>query len=597
MKTIKKINKYLIEHYPLIWNTRLVWMLAFALVLHLGFFIAGFVSIKNHKDISVHYSLEQFYYDTPAVFVGTLISIISLLIWLIFYLQNNAFKNFYKLRSGSLFLQFCILFIIFFSNVTHYFSYTSGITTKIKSLYTWENIDADIKKFNNAALFLLENKSNYTIKNKEYPDPFPLEMESTSSERFLPRKIDTSKSYFRYEGKYYQFYKINHELIQQDIKQERLESIVTEVPEEMEEEAYEEGYYDITDFKYRIVYDVSNFKKLTRPNLRNFSKELYNYGQDSVDTQNRLKYYKTLLDKKDTDLLKNELESFLSLAKKYTLKNNLNTRDWLHLINVGNDYEFITDIKSREVVRDYKKEEFKQDYFRWKTTIDTVSLANKTHPKDKIFFSKFPRTSDGKFALVKRQKKEFFSEIPFLQLGNLDYFFKNVYTTFHPSFNYAALYFLISVSLVLAILIFLFKTTGIKNILLSAVAAGVILILLLLLIFISERYFKFATSKEIGLLISIITGATVILLSIVSLVRKWKKIITSILFSLALFTIPLTTTLTIFFYRNSLRHLERNSNSFLIWFEDYGFWFITSVAIISVFIYAKQIRNWKSWPQ
>ncbi|MGZ8537004.1 MAG: hypothetical protein ACXWV9_02020, partial [Flavisolibacter sp.] len=44
---IKRINQHLLTHYPLIWNTRIIWVLSANFILHLLFFLAGFASINS----------------------------------------------------------------------------------------------------------------------------------------------------------------------------------------------------------------------------------------------------------------------------------------------------------------------------------------------------------------------------------------------------------------------------------------------------------------------------------------------------------------------------------------------------------------------
>ena len=369
MKTIKKINKYLVEHYPLIWNTKLVWMLAFAIIVHFTFFIAGFLSVNTQSDVSSHYNLEGFYYDSPAFLIGVLTSIISLLIWIIFYLKNNAFKNFYPLKKGTLFIQFCILFLIFFTNITHYYSYKKGVTSKIKTLYNWNEIDTDIKKFNNAAIFFLKNRTNYEIEEKEYPDPFPLESVSTDSKRFLGIRIDTTKPYLKYNDKYYQFYKAEKILLSKDIDNE---------------EYISNGIYNKTDytggggrhsFRYRNVYDVTPFKNLFVPNLYNYSQEFIDYGQTDADSKKRVKKYYNLLNKKDSNSIENELKKFFVLADKYNVKHNLNIIDWMYLINLENDYKYIINIKDRKP-DGYKEEQYRDSYFKLKKRLKITVISS-----------------------------------------------------------------------------------------------------------------------------------------------------------------------------------------------------------------------------
>ncbi|SNR15853.1 VIT1/CCC1 transporter family protein [Tenacibaculum jejuense] len=583
METIKKINKYLVEHYPLIWNTRLVWMLTFAVVLHLAFFIAGYFSVNTQKDVSSHYSLEGFYFDSPAILIGVLISIISLLIWIIFYLKNNAFKNFYPLKKGTLFIQFCILFLIFFTNITHYYSYKKGITTKIKVLYDWENIDADIKKFNNAAIFFLKNRSNYTIKAKQYPEPFPLQVVSTERTDYLGVTIDTTRAYLRHDGEFHQFFKIDEELIAKDSKN----NVFTE------DGIYDEESYvrNNQPFKYRIVYDISSYKELITPNLYNFSQEFISYGQDSIDYRNRLIHYQKLLDKKDESVISNELDQFYNLAKQYEVEHNLKKEDWLYLINLENDYKYIINIQDRKPQK-YEINKLKLNYFKTKKRVDTILIPNTQHKKDYLYYSRFPKTADGKSVLIEKDYDEYFDYIPYCDFGRLNIFFRNVYYTFHPTFDIASLYAFIILSLIFSLLIFLFKTTDIRNILLSVVAAGIVLIFGILLIYIADKYLGF--NNRIGIFIALLLNILIVVFSILGLIGKWRKTLVSILFSLALFAIPLVVLFSYLYYRELLGYPDRTKDLFILWFDDYGFWFTIIIWIISIYFYSKSIRKWKA---
>ncbi|WP_442266563.1 hypothetical protein ACSIGC_02370 [Tenacibaculum sp. ZS6-P6] len=586
MKTIKKINKYLVEHYPLIWNTKLVWMLAFAIIVHLTFFIAGFLSVNTQSDVSSHYNLEEFYYGSPAFLIGVLTSIISLLIWIIFYLKNNAFKNFYPLKKGTLFIQFCILFLIFFTNITHYYSYKKGVTSKIKTLYNWNEIDTDIKKFNNAAIFFLKNRTNYEIEEKDYPDPFPLEVVSTKREDYLGITIDTTRAFIKHNDEYYQFFKINHELIAEDVKNNVF----------ADEGIYDEDSYveNSQPFKYRIVYDISSYKELITPNLYNFSREFISYGQDSTDRKDRLIYYQKLLDKKDENVLRNKLDEFYNLAKQYNVKHNIKKEDWLYLLNFKNDYQYIINIKDRKALN-YDLDKLKLNYYRTKKRIDTVLIPNTSHKKDQIYYSQFPKTSDGKSILIEKEYYEYFGYVPYCDFSGLNTFFKNVYYTFHPTFDSVSLYVFIVLSIVFSLLIFLFKTTDIRNMLLSVVAAGVVLIFGILLIFIADRYLGF--NSKIGILIALILNILIVIFSVLALLNKWRKGLVSILFSLAQFAIPLIILLAVLYYKELLGYPYRNNDPFLIWYDQYGFWFTISVWIFGIFFYSKSIRNWRAWTE
>ncbi|WP_299836224.1 hypothetical protein [uncultured Tenacibaculum sp.] len=586
MKTIKKINKYLVEHYPLIWNTRLVWMLALAVILHLGFFIAGFLSINSQENVAAHYTLSGFYYDSPALLIGSLISIVSLLLWIIYYLKNNAFKSLYPFKKGKLFLQFCITFVILFTNITHYYSYKKGVVTKIKKLYDWNEIDTDIKKFNNAAIFFLKNRTNYDIEEKQYPHPFPLESVSTDSKRFLGVRIDTTKPYLKYNDKYYQFYKLDKDLIAKDIENNA----------HAFDDVYNKKEYavDRNPFRYRNVYDVTPFKNLFVPNLYNYSQEFIDYGQTNTDSKKRVKDYYNLLSKKDSNSIENELKKFFVLAEKYNVKHNLNIKDWLYLINLENDYKYIINIKDRKP-DEYQEEKFRYSYFKLKTRIDTIAIPINISKKEQLYYDRFQKTEDRKSILKETEYEEYFKEVPYCDFGNLKTFFKNVHSSYNTKFDVDSLYVFIVMSILVALLLFTFKTTSIRNILLSAVAACVVMIFGILIIYILDKYLR--VDKTIGILAALLINISLVVLSIIGLLRKWKKGFVSILFTLAQFAIPLIVLFSILYYKQILSYPQRNKDPYVLWFDEYGFWFTIVVWILGIFLYSKSIRNWRAWTE
>lgn len=320
MNVINKTNKYLLENYPLIWNTRLVWMISVNILVHLLFFSIGFSSANNLEDLKNNYSLNSFFFVSSAIYYNFLISIFVVLVWFIFYLRNNAFKNTYCLKKGMLFKQFCIIFFIFFISTTQYFSFKKGLITKIKTLYSWDEVNKDIKTFNKVALFLVQNQSDYEIDKKKYPKPFPLNVAFTDSNK-LNENVDITKPFLEYKGSKFQFYEIDEELWDKNTENNNLLN-----------------EYNKYDFKYRIVKDVSEFKALLHPSLYNYSKTKFTTGQDSIESKKLLNYYQDILEKADEFSIKEELKKGIYLAQKYQIKHNLNIPEWYQLINNQPNY-------------------------------------------------------------------------------------------------------------------------------------------------------------------------------------------------------------------------------------------------------------------
>lgn len=566
MNFINKVNKYLLEHYPLIWNTRLVWMVGVNILVHMLFFIIGFSAVNEIEDLKQHYNLSSYFFESSAIYYNFLFSIVIVLVWIIFYLRNNAFKNLYSLPKLFLFKQFCIILFIFFISITQFFSFKQGIVTKIKLNYNWEEVDADIKIFNKTAIFLAQNQSDYTINNKKYPKPFPLEIAYNDKfeingaindteaqegnydfdDNLNANDIDVTKPYIVKNKLFYQFYTIDENLW---LKDKEFNSDLNE--------------YSKNNFKYRIVEDVSEFKHLIKPSLLNYSKVLFKTGQDSLANQSQLEYYQKILNDGDNEEIKIALKTFLILTKKYKIDHNLEAGTWFNLtIN-------------------------QPDYFL------------------KILINQSPPDLYGNNS---NTKSRFYDEVPYsekmyLSFGNTDHIFKNIYEAYFISTASEFTYFLTIFAFFLALILFVFKTTSIKNVLLSIVASILILVIIVWLMT-SYSYSSSDSDLRIYIIMTFISFA-ILLFSVVGYVSKWKKVAVNILWSLGLFAFPIFILFSILYSIKKLRlaHLQMypkdySYNSDLeIWFGNYGFWLILVSALVAVYLYSTFITKLKAQPE
>ena len=178
---LKNIQKKLLLKYPLIWNTKLVPMLIFGIVLHVILFIFGYIdgtidfSNKNNIDILA-----------IANFFGILVVILAIILWLVFYFKNNSLKSFYKKSKYSLFYEFIQILIICTLLTTFYIPFSIGKQLHQKSYYSLsETIDrcktvstADIfidgsfknTEIDSLASGLIDSLGNLTPKGKRYAE-------------------------------------------------------------------------------------------------------------------------------------------------------------------------------------------------------------------------------------------------------------------------------------------------------------------------------------------------------------------------------------------------------------------------------------------
>ncbi|AUC84671.1 hypothetical protein CW731_04915 [Polaribacter sp. ALD11] len=545
MNFINKINKHLLENYPLIWNTRLVWMLAVNILVHLLFFMIGYASANSIEDLKAHYNLSNFFFETSTVYYNFLISIFILLVWVIYYLRNNAFKSVYSLKKGMLFKQFCVILLIFFISTTQYFSFKKGLVTKIKSLYSWAEVSEDIKTFNNIGLFFVHKQSDFEINKKKYPKPFPLKVAINTKNS--TDNVDFEKPYLEYEGTQFQFYSINEKFWQEDLK----------------EHAFLNDY-EKNSFKYRNIEDISAFKELLHPSLYNYSETKFTIGQDSTDLKNQLKYFQNILDTGDESKIKEDLKKGLFLAKKYELSTNLNIETWFNLVNNKPNYLL-------------------KELLNTSNPLNKGLIAHHSNVNENISNTNIP-----------------YSKTLYFSFNNLDHFFGNVYFSYYPTFNDVIFYFLIVTSFFLSVLLFVFKTTNIKSLLLSFVASLVVLVIIIWLLSSKGFILSGASIRDYReFLIMMVISLIIILLSVVFYLKKMKKLLVSITCTLSVFALPVLFVFSSLAYSKYLdkshKYLYPKAydyiSNFEKWFNTYGVLATILIWLLAVFIYATFIRK------
>ena len=192
---LKRVNKYLLENCPLIWNTKIVWMLVILLVVNLGFYIAGFFSFFDLKELQ-EYDLFERYFDNGAVWIGVLLSILVFILWLNKYFKQNAFKSFYPKRNASLFAEFVIIFVVCFLNISFYIPYTEGFRQRISNSISTQQLEYEVDIVNKGAAFTLQNNyySSYYIPDNRCI-PIPVFDSLVSEEEVLKLWVENEVEY------------------------------------------------------------------------------------------------------------------------------------------------------------------------------------------------------------------------------------------------------------------------------------------------------------------------------------------------------------------------------------------------------------------
>ena len=129
------MKKYLLERYPAIWNTHLIWALPLILAIHLFFFLWGFATVTDENMSNYSFGLENHFEGLPMV-MSFIIIVLMLVGWFIRLFKNNAFERFYPVSEWQLFRQFVIYLFIMGGILSSGLSFTIGESAKVHLRYT-----------------------------------------------------------------------------------------------------------------------------------------------------------------------------------------------------------------------------------------------------------------------------------------------------------------------------------------------------------------------------------------------------------------------------------------------------------------------------
>ncbi|WP_052466911.1 hypothetical protein [Psychroserpens damuponensis] len=591
-KFIYKTNQYLLERYPTIWNTKLVWMLSLAFILHLLFFVFGLFTLANPKMLQERH-VKSIFFENGSIFLSIVISILLIVAWVIYMFKNNAFKNFYPSTRLKLFGQFISYLVIIFSCTTFYISYQYGMKTQIATTYPDEQITKEIEIANDAALFLSEDIENYTLNKRRFPKPF-YELYCENNSKF----IDYNKSYLSFEDDDYQYYSLRTE---ETSINEPYTSRVIESPNEFNQNT---GYvFNKTVDSIRIYYfkdSVVNMQGLVKtafPSYYNMSSTFfvsrndtlidddytydYNYNDYSTYEYNyttsfsirdrlRNKRNYELLERNDKQEINQLLEDFLKFSNYYKIDHNLTASNWMNLIYHPNNFEV------KNFIRDDAKSEF--DY-------PEVIAVDRT--KTEEFY--YNNLTD--FHYENSALRNVFENIEDIKASD----------------PLKSIHIFMWIAFFIATIIFMFRVTGLKPLLFSIISVGVLTLLISLIAALVFYIIDYNDGSEYFMVYLIFAIATLILITPFAFYKSLKKLIVAITLNISMVGFPLYILLIVsiisMHQRDACNYHLDYYNTYtdcptLLTSIEFGWsWVIFFSGIIFIFFYTKIIKNWKSLPE
>ncbi|RYJ44414.1 hypothetical protein [Flavobacterium beibuense] len=405
----KKIQNHLLLRHPLLWNTKFIPVLVITLVVNLAFFIGGYITgAVDFTDPYGYNILRDF--KPIAAFLAVVIALLVIILWLVFYVRNNAFKSYYPKKNNSLYKEWLILLIVCLLNVSYIPIYEYAYDLRARNYFDKEEVIKRADIISKASLFV--NGSYHSW------DRFDRTM---YNELLNKKPLDSLREYH-----------------------EEAEAIET-IP------AYNhhQRNYDEDDDYYNREWDTvcyfENEYKLT--SLMNRQKESFFIQPDINDSLNEWKVKKWMLNR-EKDSVRKVLNDFFALANEHGLKANITVEQWLNFVYKPDMYEDfqIVGKHSMDAIYDERKEN------------NEYTETNDTE-------NNFTKNIDG---IIHIYPKYY---VPFSQLYNG---YDRISGAYVSPIDYKDIigYFIFGFSV--SLLIFSFRVTSAKSWLIAAVSIGVL---------------------------------------------------------------------------------------------------------------------------
>lgn len=319
MKVYHQINRYLLENFPTLWNTRFVWMVLSGIVLHVLYFTFGYLNLDIEG--MQFYTIRSSFFNQSLFGLYLIACLVALIYFGFKYYTHNPFRNFYPIDHfyfWKIFIQLCIIVFVF---TTVNVSYESGMKTKLAKIFPKEVREKVRNDINMAYPFLFTDISDYRIENRSYPNPFPLDELSdfvvgydTVNGISQYHGIDESKPYINFNGNLYQFGE--KEMI--DIDSCRTKEVI-------------KSYTDVSSVYGLAEYSLFNFSRLyiqaeVPSGVSIFDRRNYDYDQtQSIDNE-----YNTIAPQihqmyrnKDVQAVEKTIANLISICKQYGINHTL----------------------------------------------------------------------------------------------------------------------------------------------------------------------------------------------------------------------------------------------------------------------------------
>ncbi len=614
MNFINNINKYLIERYPTIWNTRIVWMLVVSLLVHILFFVVGYVSHSNPASMQNNRVYND-YYNSGMIMVQIIISLLMLVSWLVFLFKNNAFKNFYPTSNLKLFGQFMCYLVIIFASITFHFSYMIGFQTYVKSAYPDNEMAKNVTVINKAYPFLSIDYQDYMLNKRAYPKQVKDLFCETDK-----NQINWNKKYFKNRDDVFQFYTLYKVAVTERDEYRQFKFPAKEYNNNVSE-AYKkiDGDTCFYFFKKDVV-DVSPYIKTAELSYYNFSKIFYElnskdveydrYNSSYYDTETAISEYNDesknaefnkqlieVLDRNNPEEIKKIMNDFIEVSTKYKINNNLNTDEWFKMIYHPENFEVKHFINTNETGDSYLYPPQSVPYDTLAAT--TVTNAVEVAAEQAATVAVQPYSENTNYNYYNRNLSK-----TYYQVNNLKDFLRNVELMKNSNVFKNVIHVYLWIAFVLSTLIFSFRVTNLRSVIFTGVTVGVLSLTIGLIVLlytmgvsVNEEYF----AAYLVLFIS-----TVILLLPIIFIKSLPKLMASILMNISINGFVLYVFLIFGLismhqndacYDSNYNRIYKDCTTLLEKLDINTSYILFAAGILFIFFYTAVIKKWRAQPE
>lgn len=617
MSLFKKLDTFLLEKFPLLWHTKLLYACLVSALISLLYYFWGY-AFTGEYTIN-RFSSDDYFYKSNALLCLIIINTIFVIAWTLSFFRKSAVKNLYPLQRFYFTRLFCSFLIIFWSLTWPATSFNHGVHAKIRKLAPLEELEAHIETINFADAFLFENDYSYGVYNRvHHPNVEQINYDYNESQWNNMYTILCTDSILRRDPANAKGVPIltnskgrpveigittydpgRHPENNDTVEGKLVQFIVTRTVKtpapcaEDDVSHYVVGAKKLEQLCPNGLYDLRNFSRQEiSPNYFNYpvyQNILHEYA--SGRNNYRIYYDEYEEDRKSSAKANRSFNAFLSKSSGEDLIQLLGKYEQL-LTRHGIAHAFDQQAIVAYVLKRQHRMTFKP-------------LVAKSYIDSQLANENLMRYGNlEKYEQVRRESEEYMQPLYFVETGQLDHLFSNSYDAHNPATNWVFIIVSMYFALGCAFVFFLFAIGNPVNLIIAASAGGILVILnvLFFLLFLQYRGSDFNVYQNMELRVhSQLLIFSAILYSLLYLfysMRNGSKRVLLITFNLCFMLTPLLPFFAMLFLESLLRTtysdactgLTFRHTLFRYWAEDpMVIWFSAFGAILLFTHFIKRV--------